>query len=129
MRTYHSAYGYDGTGAKEQMIAKIQDIKASPESGKTRLIVREKDKIHSHASIDIDMKHAKELKTKETYVFQVNEKDHSRMPGFQRKKSAEHKAFHCHEDPSVYVPGSELAGKMSRFGGASTTGNAGRIKF
>lgn len=129
MREYHSKYGYDGLGAKEEMVARIQDIKASPEAGKKRLVVREKDKVRSHAVIDIDMKNAKELKSKETYVFQVNEKDDSRNPGFQRKKSADFKAFHCKDDPTVYVPGSETAKKMTRFGSGSSTGNAGRIKF
>lgn len=129
MREYHSHFGYDGTGAKEEMVARIEDLKASPEAGKKRLVVREKDKVRGHAVIDIDMKNAKDLKAKETYVFQVSEKDDSKNPGFQRKKSAEFRAYHCGDDPNVYVPGSETSKKMTRFGSGSTTGQSGRIKF
>ena len=129
MRDYDSKYGYDGTGAKEKMVARIEETKRSAEAGKTRLVVREKGKVRSHAVIDIDMKVAKDLKEKETYIFEVNEKDNSRVPGFQRKKSAEFKAFHCSDTPEMYVAGSETKEKMTRFGSGSTTGQAGRIKF
>jgi hypothetical protein len=129
MRQYDSKYGYDGTGAKEKMIARVEETKRSSEAGKTRLVVREKGKTRSHAIIDIDMKVAKDLKEKETYVFAVNEKDNSRVPGFQRKKSAEFKAFQCSDTPEIYVPGSEIREKMSRFGSASTAGQSSRIKF
>lgn len=129
MREYHSKYGYDGTGAREEMIARIQDIKASPESGKTRLVVKAKDMSRSHAVIDIDMKNARDLKAKETYIFQISEKDDSRVPGFQRKKSAEFRAYHCDENPEKYAPDMAADRLMNRFGRGSTTGNSGRIKF
>lgn len=129
MREYDLKLGYDGSGAKEKMIARIEETKRSSEAGKTRLVVREKDKVRSHAVIDIDMKHAKDLKEKQMYIFEVNEKDNSRVPGFQRKKSAEFKAFHCSDAPEVYVPGSEAKEKMTRFGSGSSAGQAGRIKF
>jgi len=129
MREYDSKYGYDGTGAKEKMIARIEETKRSPEAGKTRLVVREKDKVRSHAVIDIDMKAAKDLKEKQMYIFDVNEKDNSRVPGFQRKKAADFKAFHCSDAPEVYVPGSETKEKMGRFGSGSSNGQSGRIKF
>lgn len=130
MREYDSKYGYDGKGGvMEEMIARIQDIKAAPESGKTRLVVKPKDSNRSHAVIDIDMKNGRDLKSKETYIFQVSEKDDSRVPGFQRKKSAEFRAYRCSDDPEKYSP--EMATKrlMNRFGSGSTTGNSGRIKF
>lgn len=129
MREYHSKYGYDGTGAKEEMIARIQDIKAAPEPGKTRLVVKPRDAQRNHAVIDINMKNARDLKSKETYIFQVNEKDDSRVPGFQRKKSAEFKAYHCAENPEKYSPEMATQRLMHRFGSGSSTGNAGRIKF
>ncbi len=129
MREYDSKFGYDGTGAKERMIARIEQTKGSSEAGKTRLVVREKDKVRSHAVIDIDMKAAKDLKEKQTYIFEVSEKDNSRVPGFQRKKSAEFKAYSCSDKPEVYVAGSETKEKMGRFGSGSSAGQAGRIKF
>ena len=129
MRDYDSKYGYDGTGAKEKMVARIEETKRSPEAGKTRLVVREKDKVRSHAVIDIDMKVAKELKEKQMYIFDVSEKDNSRVPGFQRKKSAEFKSFHCSDEPEIYVAGSETKEKMGRFSSGSRAGQSGRIKF
>lgn len=128
MREYHSGSGYDHT-AREEMIARIQDIKVAPEAGKTRLVVKPKDSNRSHAVIDIDMKNARDLKAKETYIFQVDEKDDSRVPGFQRKKSAEFKAYYCEENPERYSPEMATQRLMNRFGSGSSTGNAGRIKF
>lgn len=173
MRTYDSKHGYDGggtkdnkgndMGARQQMIAKIQDIKASPYAGKKRLVVREEGMNRSHAVIDIDMKDAKDLvratsrpkrerdddrlknlrdKDKEAtkkekprnssegkYVFQVNERDDSKNPGFQRKKSAEFRAFDCHEKPEEYVSGSEHKQVFGRFGGSGNSKNSSRLKF
>lgn len=116
MRTLDTRYGYDGVGAKEELIARVQDIKASPSPGKNRLVIREKDKNLSHAVIDIDMKASRDLRSKETYVFQVNEKDDSRNPGFQRKRSAEFKVFECDEKPMEYSSAYDTQKKFGRFG-------------
>ncbi len=129
MREYHSKYGYDGTGAREEMIARIQDIKAAPEPGRTRLVVKPKDASRNHAVIDINMKNARDLKSKETYIFQVDEKDDSRVPGFQRRKSAEFKAYHCDANPEKYSPEIATDRLMKRFGSGSSAGKAARIKF
>lgn len=137
--SFNSRGGYDGgggkdinghdIGARERMIAKIQDVKASPYAGKTRLVVREEGKDKSHAVIDVNIKDAKDLKSKEKYVFHVNERDDSKNPGFQRKRSATFKAYDCSEKPEGYVPGSEYKETFSRFGGSGNTKNSGRLKF
>lgn len=111
------------------MIAKIQDIKAAPAAGKQRLVVRERGKNLTHAVIDIDMKVAKELKAKETYFFQVSEKDDSRNPGFQRKRSATFRAYSCDEKPETYSSQTETRRRMDRFGGNGNTTQASRIRF
>jgi hypothetical protein len=127
--TYHSKYGYDGTGAKERLVAKIQDIKASPEAGKKRLIIRETTKTMSHAAIDIDMKYARDLEEKGTYVFEVEEKDNSRNPGFQRKKGSSFRSYYCHEEPDLYTPESDRRELMNRFGGGGSAKGGSRTKF
>jgi hypothetical protein len=128
MREFDSKTGYD-SGAMERITAKIQDIKASPTSGKQRLVVREKGTNFTHAIIDIDMKVAKNLKEKETYIFNVNEKDDSSLPGFQRKRSSTFKAYHCEEAPDEYSASAERSAGFNRFGGGGPKGNGKRTKF
>jgi hypothetical protein len=165
MREYDSKYGYDGTGALEEMIARVQDIKASPYAGKKRLVVKKEGAERSHAVIDIDMKDAKDIvrstsrpradredrrdtrsvrdqerrpqksadekwdRNKGKYIFQVKERDDSKNPGFQRKKSAEFKAYDCEEKPQQFTSELETNRRMNRFGGGSSTGKAKRTKF
>ncbi len=129
MRSFDSKHGYDGTGAKEELIARIQDIKTAPETGKQRLVIREKGKNFSHAVIDIDMKAARDLKEKETYIFHVNEKDHSKNPGHQRRRSAEFTAYNCEERPETYTSSAERASTFSRFGGSGRLSDSKRTKF
>lgn len=128
MRTYDSKYGYDHT-ALEDMTARILEVKASAEAGRVRLVVQEKGKTRTHGVIDIAMKHGRDLEEKQTYRFKVMEKDDSRNPGFQRKKSAEFKAFRCDEAPELYTPGMETQMRMNRFGGNSSTTKSSRVKF
>lgn len=128
MRSFDPTHGYD-VSALEQMIAKIEDIKSSPKAGTTRLVVREKGKNFTHAVIDIDMKAARDLKSKELYVFQVQERDDSSNPGFQRKRSAEFKAYNCHETPDIYTPATEREAKFNRFGNAGGGSGGERHKF
>ncbi|PZQ45443.1 MAG: hypothetical protein DI551_07405 [Micavibrio aeruginosavorus] len=129
MRSFDPRHGYDTGGAYERMVAMVQDIKASPATGKSRLVIREKGKSLTHAVIDIDMKVAKDIKTKETYQFSVREKDDSRNPGFQRQRAATFKAYSCEEKPEDYVPGMEHQEVFSRFTGGDRMKNAKRIKF
>ncbi len=117
LRTFDPTHGYD-TGAREEMVARIQDIKASSVAGKQRLVVRERGTSFTHAVIDIDMKHAKELKENETYSFQVTERDDSRNPGFQRKKSATFKAYDCEDKPEEFSASAHAKKMMSRFKGS-----------
>lgn len=118
MRSFDSGGGYDGTGALEQMIAKIQDIKASPKPGHQRIVVREKDKNLSHSVIDVEMKYAKELKEKETYIFHVSEKDYNRNPGHQRQRSATLKSYDCDGKPEDYTPAAAHKAVFNRFKGS-----------
>ncbi len=115
-RSFDPTHGYDKS-AMEEIVARVQDIKASPIAGKQRLVVREKGMNLSHAIIDIDMKHAKELKAKETYSFQVQEKDDSKNPGFQRQKSASFRAYDCEDKPEAFSAAAETKKRMNRFKG------------
>lgn len=159
MREFDSKHGYD-KNAMQEMIARVQDIKASPVAGKKRLVVKEEGASRSHAVIDIDMSVARDVvraqsrprrdrepslldaereaarkpkpydPDKGKYIFKVEERDDSKNPGFQRKKSAEFKAYDCHETPTPYEAGMETARRMNRFGGgAGDSKNKGRIKF
>jgi len=128
MRSFDPTNGYD-TSAMEQLIAKVQDIKASPKAGQRRLVVREKGTNFSHAVIDIDMKVSRDLKSKETYVFQVKEKDDSSNPGFQRKRSGEFKAFECRDTPEAYTLEFEKNALFNRFGGGGGGKGVKRTKF
>jgi hypothetical protein len=128
MRSFDPNNGYD-SGAMEQLIAKVQDIKASPKAGQKRLVVREKGTNFTHAIIDIDMKASRDLKSKETYVFQVREKDDSSNPGFQRKRSSEFKSFLCADTPEAYSLEFEKNALFNRFGGGGGGKGAKRTKF
>ncbi len=130
MSSFNSKNGYDGGGALEQMIAKIQEIKASPKTGHQRLVVREKDKSMKTSVIDVEMKHVKELSEKETYMFNVREKDSSRNPGHQRQRSASLKAYECEGKPEDYKPGMTTGNSMfNRFGGGGGSGKSTKGKL
>lgn len=158
MREYDSTNGYDHN-AMEEMIARVQDIKASPVPGKKRLVVKEEGTARSHAVIDIDMNVAREVVRAQArprndrepsprdaereavrrpkpynpnegkYIFKVEERDDSKNPGFQRKKSAEFKAYDCHEKPTPYEAGMDTSRRMNRFSSGSDGGGSGRTKF
>lgn len=83
----------------------------------------------SHAVIDVKMKDSHDVKTKETYTFNVREKDDSRNPGHQSRKAAGFRGYDCEGKPEDYSPAAETQGKFNRFGGASSAKNVGRIKF
>lgn len=117
MSSFNSRNGYDGSGAMQEMIAKIQEVKASPLPGHQRFVVNERGKNLGHAVIDVKMEHAKDLKEKETYVFQARERDSSRNPGHQRQKSASLKAYTCEDKPEDYTGGGGGEFKRDRFGG------------
>ena len=129
MRGFDSKYGYDGSGALEELIGKIQEIKSSPEAGKKRVVIKPKGMDKSHAVVDVAMKHAKDLETKQTYKFMVKEKDSSRNPGHQRQKSVGFKAYSSDDAAEVWTSATETHSKMNRFGGGSSTGKASRTKF
>lgn len=172
MKDRDSNFGHGVGGALEEMIARVQDIKASPYAGKKRLVVKKEGAEKSHAVIDIDMKDAKDLvrsttrpnrdreesrrdtrserdqernprknvadkwdRNKGKYIFKVEERDDSRNPGFQRKKSAEFKVFDAKEKPMEWTPEFETSRKMDRFSGADrgsfggSKGPPGKTKF
>lgn len=122
---------FEGDGAYRQMIAQVQDIKASPHHGQTRLVVKEHGKLASHSVIDIDIKAGRDVEEKGTYVFDVCEKEESRY-GYQRKKNTGFSAYHCESVPDVFTSSTETAMLFSRFGDRGGNGRAGiksRTKF
>jgi hypothetical protein len=119
---------FDGDGAYKEMIAKVQDIKAAPHHGQKRLVVREQGKLHEQAVIDIDMKSARELEERGTYVFKVQEKTDDRY-GYQRKKTASFKAYSCDDTPLEFTPDTIAKNLMSRFGGENGGKGHTRTKF
>lgn len=119
---------FDGDGAYKEMIAKVQDIKAAPHHGQKRLVVREQGKLHEQAVIDIDMKAARELEERGTYVFKVQEKTDDRY-GYQRKKAASFKAYSCDDTPQEFTPETIAKNLMSRFGGETGGKGHTRTKF
>lgn len=118
---------FEGDGAYRQMIAKVQDIKASPHHGQKRLVVMENGKTSTHSVIDIDMRAGREIEEKGTYVFNVCEKEESRY-GYQRKKNTRFSAYHCDSAPSEFTPATENAMRFSRFSGdiCGSTGRGGK---
>lgn len=122
---------FEGDGAYRQMIAKVQDIKASPHHGQKRLVVKEHGKLASHSVIDIDISAGRDIEEKGTYVFDVCEKEDSRY-GYQRKKSTGFSAYHCGTSPDEFTSATETAMRFNRFEGGGGNGRAGpksRTKF
>lgn len=108
-------------GAMLEMIAKIQDVKASPHHTQKRLVVQERGKRMGQRVIDIDMKHARDLEEKETYIFKVSEKDDSRNGMHKRKMSTDFTAYECHAKPDTFSVADERAAAMNRFGSGKRT--------
>lgn len=108
-------------GAMLDIIARIQDIKASSETTKKRLVVQERGKRIGQRVIDIDMKHAKDLEEKETYVFKVNEKADTHNGFSRRKMSTDFTAYDCAAKPEAFVIADERKSAMTRFGNGKRT--------
>lgn len=104
-------YSFETSGKKELMCGTVKDIKASPEGGKKRLIVKEKGASNKSFAVDIDMMDAKNLKRKETYAFQVEEKSDDRYGSQGRKKESGFRTYYCDTTPEKYGG----AGSRSQF--------------
>lgn len=117
------SYGFGEGSGKEMLIGKIEDIKAAPEYGERRIIVREKTGRRSTVAVDMPTGCSSKLERKETYAFSVEEKSSVRSGQGSRMKSSSFRSYHCDDEPSMYT-GREGRGEMlNRFGGDERGGS------
>lgn len=121
--------GFEEAGAYSKLIGEIEDIKTAPSSERKRLVVKEKGKSYSRAVIDIDVREGRDVEKKETYVFQIKDKESNRYGRQDRKPSFGMNAYDCDVKPEEYSSSSEHADKFSRFGGSGRLQDGKRTKF
>ena len=92
---------FDNRGSSEIKNGTVSDIKASPERGKKRVIVREKSARAQSFAVDIPMREAREIERKETYSFRVENKP-AKSYGGSREKKIGFRAYNCDEAPTAY---------------------------
>lgn len=119
---------FDGDGAYQQLIAQVQDIKASPYHGQKRLVVKERGTLFQQTVIDIEMSAARGLEEKESYVFNVTERAEDRC-GYQRHRSSGFKAYHCGDAPEEFTASMDSEMKFNRFGGSGFLKDSKRTIF
>ncbi|MEM6780520.1 MAG: hypothetical protein AAF569_01505 [Pseudomonadota bacterium] len=96
---------YDGGGGEtERLIGKVEDIKNSPEKGKQRLTVRERDAGRRSVSVDVNATDAGKIKRKETYAFDVEERFSEGKYGQERGRfsQSKYKTYTTDTTPEVY---------------------------
>ena len=91
---------------KDELSGRVTDIKASPERGYKRVIVRERTYAGQSCAIDIPYKEARDIKRKESYSFDVTQKQEKTYGG-ARARSDSFKTYYCEDSPRDYVPNSE----------------------
>lgn len=115
-----------GGGARQEIIARIEEMKAAPHHGQKRLVIRESNKSNTHAVIDIDMKDARELQEKGTYRFQVEEKHGNRPGQHARTGSSGFKSYASVEAPEKF---DGQYTNFDRFRDKETGGRSSRTRF
>jgi len=83
-----------GSGPKNIKNGTVSDIKASPERGKKRIIVREKSARAQSFAVDIPMREARDVEPKESYSFDVKEKP---IKPYGSDKKTGFKSYYCDE--------------------------------
>ncbi len=117
-------YGFGGGGDKEKLTGRIEDIKAAPQHGEKRLIVRDKQ-ANKSVAIDIPTSESLGLERKETYHFMVEEK-HARRDGQGgRAMTPTQRTYQCDDRPAEYGSGSSWDNVLNRFGD-NDRGGSGR---
>lgn len=117
---------FEGSGHKDIKNGTVSDIKASPERGKKRLIVREKSALGQSCAIDIPISESKKIERKETYSFHVEEKTEDRYGSAGRQKKTGFKTYYCDETPEKYGGGGHCQYKSFE---SSSRLSSGRTKF
>lgn len=79
----------------------VSEVRASPERGKKRFIVREKSARGQSFAVDIPMSEARHVERKETYSFNVQDKPAKAYGGGREKKTG-FRSYNCDEAPSQY---------------------------
>ena len=131
MREFDSGRTFEVSGRKQAKDATVSDIKASPERGKKRLIVREKSARGQSCAIDIPISESKHIERKEAYSFLVEEKTEDRYGNSGRKKNTGYKTYYCDEKPEKY--GTERRSTYKSFEGTRSKdegkSSSGRHQF
>lgn len=117
---------FETNGKGETIVGKVEEIKNAPQHGQKRLIIREKGS-RKAASVDIPTKQSKNVERKETYKFDVEEKDSSDRYGGtgSRRSTSGFKNYYSDSAPEKFGLGSK--DYMSRFGGGRS--GSGRTRF
>ncbi len=110
----------------QEIHGRVTQVKASPEKGKKRLIVKSKTGMRKAVGVDIEAKHAAGIKRKENYTIQVKEKDEHNYSG--RPKASGFKTYSTDKKPEIYSRKAESGFKD--FGSNSNMkGSKSRTRF
>lgn len=93
-------YSPDHNEKTEKIHGRVTQIKASPEKGKKRLIVKSKTGMRKAVGVDVEAKNASHIKRKEDYTLIVKEKDEHNYSG--RPKASGFKTYSTDEKPEIY---------------------------
>lgn len=114
----------EGSGPKNIKNGTVSDIKAAPERGKKRIIVREKSARAQSFAVDIPMKEARQIERKEAYAFDVREKPEK---SYGREKKTGFKTYYCDEAPEKY--GGSGGQQFKDFSDGNRLNTSSRTKF
>lgn len=110
----------------EEIHGRVTQIKASPEKGKKRLIVKTKTGMRKAIGVDVEAKNATHIKRKEDYTIMVKEKDEHNYSG--RSKVSGFKTYSTDEKPEIYSRKAESG--FRDFGASSRMKNSNsRTRF
>lgn len=112
------------SGPKNIKNGTVSDIKASPERGKKRIIVREKSARAQSFAVDIPMREARNVERKESYSFDVKEKP---IKPYGSDKKTGFKSYYCDEAPEKYGGGGGQ--QFKSFSDGNRLGSSDRTKF
>lgn len=102
---------------KEVLVGKVEDVKAAAETGKKRLIVREKGGARLAHSVEVPIPHMNDIERKKDYKFLVEEKDRERRYGYVREKRSGTRNYFSDDKPEPWGLDSLRNEKNNRFGG------------
>lgn len=121
---YDNGMGED----RETLIGKVENITKSPEKGRQRLTVREKGAARRSVSVDLKTTEVSNIKRKEIYKFEVEERFSEAKYGQERSRFStnQFKTYVADEAPEVFDGPLCTDNRWDRFGGGGIKGGTFR---